>query len=209
MKPLVKICGITNTDDAFYCAHEGADALGFIFYKQSPRYVEPSIAATIIEELPAYVIPVGVFVNESREQIERIISETNIRIIQLHGDEMPSDCTGYHVKVWKAFRLRKSETVKSIKQYKLDAVMLDGASDDEYGGSGKLANFDVALQMKEFHPVILSGGLNPDNVVNAIQHVQPYGIDISSGVESLPGKKDHEKVALLFERLHHFNSINE
>jgi phosphoribosylanthranilate isomerase len=205
MKPRVKICGITNLEDALNCAHAGADALGFIFYKKSPRYIEPKEAATIIQHLPLFITPVGVFVNESRNRIEEISKQTHIRIIQMSGDESPADCTGFSVKVWKSFRIKNLHEVEAVKEYTIAAAMLDGAGNGIYGGSGVLADFSIALAMKKFHPVILAGGLNPDNVLDAIQAVQPYAVDINSGVESIPGKKDHAKVALLFKALNHIS----
>ncbi|MBI4546584.1 MAG: phosphoribosylanthranilate isomerase [Ignavibacteriae bacterium] len=203
MRPQVKICGITNLDDALFCTQVGANALGFIFYKKSPRYIEPSTAAKIIEELPGYISPVGVFVNEQRKVIEQIVSETGIRIIQLSGDESPDDCLRFKTRVWKAFRLFDLEEVKQIKRYKIAAAMLEGASGTLYGGSGILPDYAVALEMKEYHPVILSGGLKPENVTEAVRLVEPYAIDVNSGLEASPGKKDHIKVKLLFEKLEH------
>ena len=200
-KPKVKICGMTNLEDALFCAHAGADALGFIFYEQSPRYVSTSRAADIIRELPAYVIPVGVFVNEARDDIRRVTEKTGIRIIQLSGDEKPKECLGYGVKVWKAFRIRDLEEVESIGAYSIAAAMLDGAPEGKFGGSGVLPDYSVACAMKEIHPVVLAGGLNPENIIGAIQAVQPYAIDLSSGVEVYPGKKDHSKVQNLFEKI--------
>ena len=199
----VKICGLTNLEDALFCGSAGADAIGFIFYEKSPRYITPAKAAQIIDQLPSYITPVGVFVNEKRPTIERIIDETGIRSIQLSGDERPNDCGGYSVKVVKSFRIRNSSEVEQVKDYKISAAMLDGASDDSYGGSGMLPDFAIALEMKTYHPLFLAGGLNPDNVIQAVQQVQPYAIDVNSGVEYSPGKKDHSKVALLFERLNH------
>lgn len=201
MKPQVKICGITNLDDARFCAHAGADALGFIFYKSSPRYIDPSAAAEIIEQLPGYITPVGVFVNEQRSVIEKTIAATGIRIAQLSGSERPKDCQGYPVKVWKAFRIRAYEAIEETRGYPIAAAMLDGASDEVFGGSGQLPDFAIACEMKEYHPLILAGGLNPENVVKAIRTVLPFGIDLNSGIESAPGKKDHDMIRLLFERL--------
>jgi len=201
MKPHVKICGITNLEDALFCAHAGADSLGFIFYKKSPRFIEPAEAAKIIEELPAYITPVGVFVNEHRSAIEHAVRDSGIRVIQLSGNEFPDQCQGYAVKIWKAFRIRDSEAVESVKPYAIDAAMLDGAGDDTYGCSGKLPDFSIAVGMKEYHPLMLAGGLNPDNIIGAIQAVEPFGVDVCSGVEASPGKKDHTQVTLLFERL--------
>ncbi len=201
MKPRVKICGITNMEDAAFAAHAGADALGFIFYEKSPRYITPEQAAAIIRRLPDYIIPVGVFVNETRKKISSIIEKTSIRIIQLSGDEKPEDCTGFSAKVWKAFRFKNIDDVDEIKEFTIAAALLDGSRDNMYGGTGTLADFSIAVAMKDFHPVILAGGLNPDNILNAISHVQPYAVDVNSGVESSPGKKDHAKISLLFEKL--------
>ncbi len=200
----VKICGMTSLEDALFCGSAGADALGFIFYEKSQRYISPLKASKIIEQLPSYITPVGVFVNEQRSVINRIISETGIRSIQLSGDERPEDCAGYPVKVVKAFRIRNEEDIEKTKEFTISAAMLDGASGDEYGGSGTTADFNIALGMKKFHPLFLAGGLNPDNVIQALQHVQPYAIDVNSGVEFAAGKKDHSKVTLLFERISSF-----
>ena len=201
MKPLVKICGMTNLEDALVCASAGADLLGFIFYARSPRCIEPSKAAGIIKHLPSSVTPVGVFVNEKREVITKIVSETHLRGIQLSGDEPVEACEQFSVPVWKAFRIRTNEEVEHIKRYNVDAVMLDGAPDLTYGGSGVVADFDVALKMKQYHRVILAGGLTPENISEAVRTVQPYAVDVNSGVEITPGKKDPDKVRLLFERL--------
>ena len=209
MTPLVKVCGLTTLDDALYCARAGAGALGFIFYKDSLRYISPDAAADIISKLPEYVTPVGVFVNESRTNIENIIGQTHIRLIQLCGDESPADCLGYNVKVWKAFRIRDQEEVARTKEYTISAAMLDGAGQGQYGGSGHLPDFSIACEMKEYHPVVLAGGLSPDTVLQAIGAVYPYAIDINSGVETEPGKKDHAKVKLLFERVSNFSRSQE
>ena len=203
MKPRVKICGITNLKDALYCTDAGADALGFIFYKKSSRYIEPDKAALIIKELPRYITPVGVFVNERRANIKQVVLKTRLKIIQLSGDETPTDCTGFSTKVWKTFRIREQQKIEYIKEYSISAAMLDGATNSMYGGSGILADFSVALAMKDIHPLILAGGLNTDNILQAIQTVQPFAVDINSGVESAPGKKDHSKIALLFQTLSH------
>jgi len=201
MKIKVKICGITNREDALRCIDAGANALGFIFYRKSPRYIEPSVAANIISNLPPYVASIGVFVNEKRSFIAQTITATNIRIIQLHGDEMPDDCQGYPVKVWKALRFTSMNEVSTAERYSIAAALIDGVHNNLYGGTGTLANFSIASAVKQFHPVVLAGGLNPDNILSAIQHVQPYAIDVNSGIERSPGKKDHKKIASLFNQL--------
>ncbi len=199
--PKVKICGITNLEDALFCTEVGVDALGFIFYERSSRFIEPSKAASIIRQLPPTVTPVGVFVNAKREVVERAICATGIRVIQLSGNELPDDCEGYATDVWKAFRVRSSDQVVAIGKYKIRAALIDGANDGEYGGTGTLPDFSIARELKKFHRLVLAGGLNPLNAVDAIRSVRPYAIDINSGVELLPGKKDHAKVKSLFEQL--------
>ena len=205
MKLRVKVCGITNLDDAICCIDTGTDALGFIFYKNSPRNISPQAAAKIIQKIPPYVTPVGVFVNERREIIQRTISETGIRIVQLSGDEMPEQCLGYDVKVWKAFRIRHEQEVDHVRQFTISAAMLDGASGNLYGGSGMRADVSVARAIKQYHPLILAGGLNPENIADAILSVQPYGVDVSSGLESSPGKKEFSKVQKFFEKIEQLN----
>ena len=201
MKPRVKVCGITNLKDALFCLAAGADALGFIFYEMSKRYAEPRRAAEIIKNLPHGVTTVGVFVNAPRESIERTLAVTGITTIQMSGDESPADCIGYPVDVWKSFRIREKLDIDAIRSYQVAKLMLDGASDGKYGGSGELPDFSVAIEMQRIRPLYLAGGLNPDNVLEAIRAVAPYGIDVNSGVELSPGKKDHEKVHALFEAL--------
>jgi phosphoribosylanthranilate isomerase len=201
VKILVKICGITNLEDALVCAKAGADMVGFIFYAKSPRYIQPSKAAGIIQYLPASTIPVGVFVNERYDVIQRIIRKTGVRLIQLSGDEKAEECSRFSVPVWKAFRLRASTDIYLTSAYRVDAVMLDGASEHEYGGSGMLADFGVARELKKHHRVVLAGGLTPENAADAVRDVEPYAVDVSSGVEMAPGKKDPHKVRLLLERL--------
>lgn len=201
MRPRVKICGITGMQDALACSRAGADFLGFIFYEKSPRYVTPEKAKGIIKDLPPRVVPVGVFVNEEREKINEIVASTGIRIIQLGGDETPDDCTKYDARIWKSFRIRNPEDVAPTVSYKIDAAILDGAPDGEYGGSGMRASDLVALRMKSFHRLVLAGGITPENVVDAGMEVQPYAIDINSGVESSPGKKNHARVKELFKQI--------
>jgi phosphoribosylanthranilate isomerase len=199
--PQVKICGITNLEDALFCSRMGAHALGFIFYRKSPRFIDPGKAGMIIHHLPDSVLPVGVFVNESRESILATIRQTGIRTIQLSGDEEPSHCGGFGVDVWKAFRLREKERAADTRDFPIAAALLEGASDTEYGGSGKVPDFATALELKKYHPVILAGGMSPENVLESVQAVRPHGLDVNSGVELVPGKKDHHRVRMLFEEL--------
>lgn len=201
MKPLVKVCGLTSLRDAQMCAAAGANLLGFIFYPKSPRYIPPEKAAEIIAELPGQILPVGVFVNESRETLEKIISWTGIRVIQLSGDESPGECRNYQVDVWKAFRLKTPEETESVARYPIAAALIDGVSNGQYGGTGCLADFSLAVMVKHHHPVVLAGGLNPGNIIEAVRNVNPWAVDLNSGVESSPGNKDPDKIAALFEAL--------
>jgi phosphoribosylanthranilate isomerase len=199
--PRIKICGITNLEDALFCSQMGAHALGFIFYGKSPRYIDPSKAAMIIHHLPPRVTPVGVFVNESRENILAIVRQAGIRTVQLSGDEEAPQCEGFGVDVWKAFRIRERSLAAKTRDYQIAAALLEGAGDTEYGGSGKVPDFDTAIELKKYHPVILAGGINPENILDAFDAVLPHGIDVNSGVEMVPGKKDHQKVRMLFDAL--------
>jgi len=201
MQPRVKICGITTREDALRCVDAGADALGFIFYQGSPRAIAPARAEAIIGELPPYVTPVGVFVNAPRSEIDRVILQTRIRILQLNGDEAPEDCEGYPVKVWKGFRCSSLGEVARTRVYPISAALLDGAQPPFYGGSGRMADFSVASALKKIFPLILAGGLGPENILDAVRAVEPFAVDVNSGVESAPGRKDRQKVALLFEQL--------
>jgi phosphoribosylanthranilate isomerase len=201
MKPRVKICGITNREDALFCAHSGADALGFIFFPESPRFIESVKAKSIIDSLPPFITPVGVFVNERRERIEQIIRETGIRAIQLSGDEKPEDCMHFSVRVIKAFRFKTHDELHQLKKFQISAAMLDGAKDGLYGGTGMKADFSIAIEVKKHFPLVLSGGLSPNNIIDAIETVTPYAVDLNSGVERLPGIKDHGKIASLFHRI--------
>lgn len=190
----IKICGITNKEDALWATNLGVDALGFVF-ADSPRRVSPRIAQEIIEFLPPFICRVGVFVNEDRERVEEIARNCNLTILQFHGEESPSYCQGFREKVVKAFRIKDEEILKKIGQYKVDAYLLDTYSPSEYGGAGKTFNWHIARKIKEFRvPIILSGGLNPTNVKEAINKVRPYAVDVSSGVEKEKGKKDPEKL---------------
>ncbi|HIJ59363.1 MAG TPA: phosphoribosylanthranilate isomerase [Nitrospirae bacterium] len=190
----VKICGITKLEDAIIAVDAGADALGFVFYKQSPRYVTKEIAKSIIETLPPFVSTVGVFVNEDPKIIDLIQNVTGIDYIQLHGDESP-DITCLWKKTIKAIRVNKIIDLAFIEQYNCSTFLLDTYTKESYGGTGQIFNWDIALEAKKFGKIILSGGLNPENISKAVRYVKPYAVDVSSGVESrIKGKKDPQKV---------------
>lgn len=189
----VKICGITNLEDAIFACEYGTDALGFVFYKKSPRYIIPEQAGEIIKNLPPFVTTVGVFVNESHAEIDRYINLTGITTVQLHGDEPQDFIDKIGLPVIKAIRIRDEKDIKIMAKYSVSAFLLDSFT-DSYGGSGRTFNWNIAKKAKKYRRIIVSGGLTPENVVSAIEIVRPYGVDVSSGVESRPGKKDNRKV---------------
>ena len=191
----VKICGITTATDAQLAAGAGADALGFIFYRESARYVAPEIAAAIISELPPFVTPVGVFVNSTAEEVNAVVRMTRVRAIQLHGDESPEFCTGFDLPVIKALRVRDAATIAAAREFNTAALLLDSYVPGQLGGTGAKFNWDLAVEAKALgKPIILAGGLTPDNVRDATMKVQPYGLDVSSGVEFQPGRKYPKRV---------------
>ena len=196
----IKICGITNEADAAAAVRAGADALGFIFYADSPRCVAPERAAEIVAGLPPFVVPVGVFVNAAAGDVDDICEAAGIQVVQLHGDETPGFCealAGLKRPVIKAFRVRDASWRSDAAAYPVGAVLLDTFAEDRYGGTG--TTFDWRLVEGSPHRVILSGGLNPDNVAEAVRSVRPYGVDTGSGVEREPGRKDHGKIRAFVE----------
>ena len=196
----VKICGITNLEDALTAAEAGADALGFNFYAKSPRYVSYEKARQIIESLPPFISKVGIFVNESHKKIEEAIEQVGVDLIQLHGDEKPETCEGFRCKVIKAFHVDQS--IDYVRRYSsVSAILLDALHNGSYGGTGQAFNWDLAIPFKEIKkPIILSGGLDPVNIMLAIQKVNPYGVDASSRLEERPGKKDSALVREFIRR---------
>ncbi len=190
----VKICGITNRDDALCAADCGADALGFIFYEKSPRYVAPEKAGEMIADLPPFVTPVGVFVNASDVHIDAVVKLASLRAIQLHGDEPPEACLGHSVPVIRVLRVGPDFDAETLRSYLVDTFLLDTAKTGSYGGTGETFDWNLACHAKRYGQIILAGGLNPSNVSTAISQVKPYAVDVSSGVEVEPGRKDPEKV---------------
>ena len=200
MQVRVKICGITNLRDAYAAVECGANALGFIFYRKSQRYVLPGEAKEIIERLPWEMIKVGVFVNQEIEEVRETAKYCCLNLIQLHGDESPQYCTHFPVSsLIKAVSLQTEEDVLKSKDYRVRAILVDGHKPGCYGGTGKITNWSLAIKAKEIHPLILSGGLNPENIRQAIETVRPRAVDVNSGVEILPGKKDPDKIRRLME----------
>ena len=191
----VKICGITNLADAQAAVKAGADALGFNFYEKSPRFVSLKVAAEISKQLPPFVMRVGVFVNPTEELVQRAIGACSLNLLQFHGDEPPEFCTQFGLMSMKAFRVRDAESLKELPKYPTDTWLLDACSAEALGGTGEKFNWDLAVEAQKFgKPIFLAGGLTPENVVVAMRQVQPFGVDVASGVESAPGKKDHAKV---------------
>jgi len=190
----VKICGMTNLQDVKVAVANGVDAVGFIFYKKSPRSVTMQTVREIVSELPPFVDSVGVFVNETAEQINKIADRCNLDRVQLHGDESPAFCKKIHRRVIKAIRVKDIQSLKKLSDYPVSSFLLDTFSEDQYGGTGKVFDWYLAYPAKKYGPIILAGGLTPNNVRQAIQRIQPYGVDVCSGVESQPGIKDHKKM---------------
>jgi phosphoribosylanthranilate isomerase len=190
----VKICGITNLDDALAAVEAGAELLGFNFYTKSPRYVTPTDASRIVEQLPERVKRVGVFVNEDAGGVARIASEAGVNVVQLHGDETPEFCAALlGLSVVKALRVGKEFRVEDASKFETDAVLLDAYVKDFRGGTGHTFDWSIASRTREVvRRLFLAGGLTPDNVGAAIKSVRPFAVDVCSGVETAPGRKSFE-----------------
>lgn len=190
----VKICGITSLADARVAIGAGADALGFVFYERSPRHVSPQKAAAIIAQLPPFVQTVGLFVDAAAELVNWTADFCGLDLIQLHGAETPEYCIDVNRRVIKAFRVKDSASLSGIGRYGVAAYLLDAWSPEAPGGTGLTFDWSLARQAAGTRPLILAGGLTPENVAAAIAAVRPYAVDVSSGVEEAPGKKDHGKI---------------
>jgi phosphoribosylanthranilate isomerase len=190
----VKICGITNIEDALQAVAAGADALGLVFHEASPRHVTPEQAATIIRALPPFVQAVGLFVNATAEFVNATAGQCRLDLVQLHGDESPEYCGLIERRVVKAFRVKDITSLDPLKEYQVAGYLLDAWSPSAYGGTGMAFNWEVAKVAEKYSPIILAGGLTPDNVRSAVEIVAPYAVDVSSGVEASPGRKDPARV---------------
>ncbi len=199
----VKICGITNLDDAVAAMDMGADLLGFNFYPKSPRYVAPEKAESIINKLPGFIDTAGVFVNASVEQIHETNAVCQLDWVQLHGDEDSEFCRSllsHSVKTMKAIRVKDQKDIESANDFFTDAVLLDAFDPDKYGGTGLTFDWNIIGHISK--RVFLAGGINPDNAAAAV-NLGVYGIDVCSGIEAEPGKKDHKKMQKLFDNIRH------
>jgi phosphoribosylanthranilate isomerase len=195
MKQFIKVCGITSQEDALWAATCGATAIGLIFARESPRKIGLEAARKIVSVLPESVQRVGVFVNEPIETVNLYVGELGLAYAQLHGEEGPCYCRSMTSKVIKALRVAERKDLRPMQDYSVEAILLDSFSRERRGGTGKTFNWSLAVEAKGMGvPIILSGGLNPDNVAEAIRLALPAGVDTSSGVEISPGLKDHEKV---------------
>ena len=201
--PKVKICGITNYDDATVAIDLGADLLGFNFYPKSPRYVTKERAEEIISQLPAFIDTAGVFVNASIDEIHETSDVCSLDWVQLHGDEDPEFCRSllsHNVKTMKAIRVKDQTDIERADQFFTDAILLDAFDPDKYGGTGLTLDWNVIGHMAK--RVFLAGGVNPDNAAKAMK-LGVYGIDVCSGIEAEPGKKGHNKMKRLFDNIRH------
>jgi len=193
----IKICGITNEKDALWAVNLGADYIGFNFYKNSPRKISPKLAAQIIGKLPSFIQPVGVFVNEETRIVKRITEKCRLDLVQLHGEEAPEYCRELQaqsprLKIIKVIRIRDKGNLEGTEKYGVDYYLLDSYVPGIEGGTGEIFDWDLAVEAKQFgKPIFLAGGLTPDNVTQALEKVNPYGVDVASGVERTPRRKDY------------------
>ncbi len=190
----VKICGITSEQDAAAAVAAGADALGFVFVPGTPRQVPAALAAEITRRLPPFVAAVGVFANQPLEEVLAISGQCRLQAVQLHGDEPEAFSRALPLKVIRALRVRGEESLAPLRSYPADAFLLDAFVEGRWGGTGVTISWELARQAKGPTPIILAGGLTPETVGEAVRLVCPYGVDVSSGVEHSPGRKDHQKV---------------
>lgn len=196
----VKVCGITNPEDARVAAEAGADMVGFIFYPPSPRYVTPEQVRRMVEMLPPDLVTVGVFVNETVETVTRVVATSGIQMVQLHGEEGPELCQALPCRVIKAFRFTPQVRPEMMRDYAVEAFLIEGFHADFYGGVGAQADWHQVAALQPYGRMILAGGLTPENVQAAIRIARPYGVDVGSGVETAPGKKDWHKVRTFVRR---------
>lgn len=198
---LVKICGLTDLNDTLDAVELGADYLGFNFYPDSPRFVDYEVAERIFEEIPTNIPKVGVFVNEDLAKVVDVAIELGLDMLQFHGDESPESLNGLGRPWYKAFRLKAPEDLAEIPKYHCDWILVDAYSEKAYGGTGLTAHWDLVHAAEKFgKKIVLAGGLNPDNVAVAIATVKPFMVDVASGVEASPGRKDRHKMEVFISK---------
>jgi len=204
----IKVCGITSKTDAWMCIDAGVDALGFVFVDESPRKIEPSQAQKIINDLPPFVITVGVFVNRPKDEVDEIANLCKLDILQFHGDESAEYCASFTRKIIKAFRIRANEDLKQMEEYKVSAYLLDSYAEERLGGTGRTFEWSLAADATKYGHIILAGGLTPENVNRAIAVVRPYAVDVSTGVEEkdTPGKKNKVKLTEFVRQIQNADS---
>jgi phosphoribosylanthranilate isomerase len=195
---LVKICGITRQEDALAAVDAGARALGFVFWPDSPRFIDPYRARAIVATLPPFVTPVGLFVNQSAEYVTGVASLVRLGAVQLHGDETVAFAESIRYSLIKALTLGDRIDAWPARA----TVLLDAHDPAKRGGTGRTIDWTAAAAIAAKRPILLAGGLTPENVAEAVARVRPFGVDVSSGVERSPGVKDHHKIKALFEALH-------
>ena len=212
----IKMCGVTRLADAEAAVEAGIDALGFIFHPKSPRNIDPEQARQIIDRLPPFIDTVGVFVNKKRHEVEEIIDYCRLAYAQLHGEENPKYCErlvrfAAPCQVLKAFRVGPDLQARDIRPYDahVRGYLLDTFDTRMAGGTGKTFDWDRIKKLKLHRPLLLAGGLNPDNILKALERVRPYGVDVNSGVEVSPGVKDHDRIRALVSRVRSFDSSQQ
>ena len=202
MSTKVKICGITNLADAETAVAMGADMLGFVFYEKSPRYVTIPAVVDITRNLPPHILRVGLFVNAPEELVFQSMHNCGLNLLQFHGDEPPDYCTQFGAMTIKAFRIKDETSLLELPKFSTDAYLLDAFVPGALGGTGHRFNWDLAVAAQKFgKPIFLAGGLTPENVAEAVVRVRPFAVDVSSGVEQAPGKKDPAKVRAFIENV--------
>ena len=202
----VKICGITNLEDARLAVNSGASALGFIFYDKSPRYILPETASQIAADLKGKVSFTGVFVNKTLDYIHAVKEEMGLNFIQLHGNETPEYCRAVQLPVIKVFRVAPDFDVETMRSYDVHAFLFDTYEKGKPGGTGDIFNWNLIIDLQTDTPIILSGGLGVENILDAINAVCPSAVDVNSGVESKSGVKDEKKMKALFDILQNTRS---
>lgn len=200
MSTKVKICGLTSVADAQAAAAAGADMIGLMFYEGSPRHITLPQAVEISRALSPFVLKVGVFVNPEEAQVLEAIAACGLNLLQFHGDESSAFCTQFGIMSMKALRVQDAASIAALENYHTEAYLLDAYSKSGLGGTGEKFNWDLAVDAQKFgKPIFLAGGLTPENVADAVKQVRPFAVDVSSGVESAPGKKDAAKVRAFIE----------